>query len=133
MPEPQHERFPKQARIKRQRDFDRAFRSGHVVADGVLVIHGTRNSSQRTRMGISISRRVGNAVARNYWKRIIREAFRKHQQRLAVGLDLVIRPKKGASPDPHAVHAAIPELVRRLVRRLPRDPISPAPISPDRK
>ena len=111
------QRFPKTARIKRQRDFDRAFGSGRVVADGVLVIHGCANSSSETRLGISVSRRVGNAVHRNYWKRIIREAFRRQRTMLPPGWDLVVRPKKGAVADPHAVAKSLVYLTRRLARR----------------
>lgn len=117
MSEPQHQRFPKSARLKRQRDFDRAFRSGRVVADGVLVLHGTPNGGSATRLGISISRRVGNAVHRNYWKRIIREAFRRQRASLPVGWDLIARPKKGAQPDPHAVTESMRHLTRRLAKR----------------
>lgn len=98
MPPESNQRFPKQARITHQRDFELVFRSGTVAADNVLVVHAVRSESGRSRLGISILRRVGNAVVRNRWKRLIREAFRRQQDELPKGLDLIIRPKRVQFP-----------------------------------
>lgn len=119
MPPESNQRFPKQARITHQRDFELVFRSGTVAADNVLVVHAIRSESDRSRLGISISRRVGNAVVRNRWKRLIREAFRRQQDELPKGLDLIIRPKRGAVPDHDAIRRSVVYLSKKLDRRLP--------------
>ena len=64
----------------------------------MLVVQGCRNGLAYARLGLSISRRVGNAVLRNRWKRIIREVFRTRRSELPGGLDLVVRPRRGANP-----------------------------------
>lgn len=119
MPSQSNQRFPKQARITHQRDFELVFRMGTVAADNVLVVHAIRAESGRSRLGISISRRVGNAVVRNRWKRLIREAFRCQQDALPAGLDLIIRPKRGAVPDHEAIRRSVVYLSKKLDRRLP--------------
>lgn len=113
--------FPRRYRIRRQIDFDRAFRSGVVAADPVLVVHGSRNDLPHSRLGLSISRRVGKAVLRNRWKRLIREAFRRCREELPGGYDFVVRPRRGAVPDYRAIRRSLPRLARRLVQRLAED------------
>ena len=52
---------------------------------------------------------------------IIREAFRLEQQQLPAGLDLVVRPQKGAIPELDAIRRSLPALARRIARRLNSD------------
>jgi ribonuclease P protein component len=116
MPDEHPEKFPKSSRVFRQRDFDRVFKSGRVIADSVLVIHSSANGQDRWRLGISISRKVGNAVLRNYWKRLIREAFRRERINAPVFFDLVVRPRKGAVPDGPAIRRSLANCMRKLSR-----------------
>jgi ribonuclease P protein component len=116
--------FPKHFRLRTAAEFERTFASEQFVADGVLVINGARNALEITRLGLSISRKFGNAVVRNRWKRLIREVFRLQLDQLPGGLDLIVRPKRGAVPNYQAIAQALPALVRRLDKRLPRLPAS---------
>ncbi len=109
-------------RVRRQADFDRVYRSRYYAADQTLVVQGCGNNLARTRLGLSVSRRVGNAVLRNRWKRLIREAFRRCRTDLPTGLDLVVRPRRGASPEFARVAQALPRLVHRLARQLRSPP-----------
>ena len=111
-------RFPAQFRIRRQTDFDRVFASDVVAADPVLVGYASPNGFPHCRLGLSVSRKVGKAVVRNRWKRLIREAFRRCRNELPAGYDLVLRPRRGASADYEAIRDSLPRLARRLVRRL---------------
>ena len=113
--------FPKSMRLRKSFEFDRVYRSKHYAADGMLVICGDRNGTEVTRLGLSVSRKVGNAVVRNRWKRQIREAFRKQRVDLPPGLDLVVRPKKGATCDGPAIARSIKKLAVRLDRSIPKD------------
>jgi len=113
--------FPKQVRLRSQADFDGVYQSDHFAADNVLVIRATRNGSTQTRLGLSVSRKVGNAVVRNHWKRRIRESFRLQQSELPVGLDIVVRPRKGAVYDYDAIFRSLKKLCLRLDKNIPSD------------
>jgi len=111
------ERFPKHARVVNQRDFDRVFRSGSVVSDGTLVVHFCKNDLLVSRLGLSVSKRVGNSPVRNLWKRLVREAFRRQSADLMLGFDLVVRPRKGAMPDFQQVVQSFAKLSRKLAKK----------------
>lgn len=110
-------RFPKRVRLRSQSDFDAVYRSDHFAADNVLVIRARRSGNTESRLGLSVSRKVGNAVVRNRWKRWIRESFR--QQSLPAGLDIVVRPRKGAAGNYADVFRSIGKLCQRLDKKMP--------------
>lgn len=116
--EKQDQRFPKSARLRRQFEFERVHGSKFYAADKTLVIKAIANGSDRTRLGLSISRKVGNAVVRNRWKRLIRESFRRQQSKLPTGLDLVVRPRKDAVCEFDLIFDALTKLTRKLSRRI---------------
>ena len=72
------------------------------------------------RLGLSVSRKVGGAVLRNRWKRLIREAFRTGQPRLPEGLDLVVIPRKKDEPELCQIQNSLADLAGRIGRRLAR-------------
>ena len=115
-----NQRFPKSLRLRRQAEFDLVYKGNVFAADNVLVIRARRNAQVETRLGLSVSRKVGNAVVRNRWKRVIREAFRKTRSELPSGLDLVVRPKKGAVCEYQAIRRSLARLAIRLDRKLPQ-------------
>lgn len=120
-----NQEFPKSARVRKQADFDAVYRDAVHAADDVLVAQAVRNGKERTRLGLSIGRKVGNAVVRNRWKRAIREVFRKSVQQFPVGLDIVVRPRKGAELSYAAVERSLPRLVARIVKKLPKQVKAP--------
>lgn len=119
-PKTHHHRFSRQLRLRHQSEFDRVHAANVHAADGTLVVLGWRSEAATCRLGLSISRRVGNAVVRNRWKRLIREAFRQQRATLPRGLDLVVRPRRGAEPSFAAVSASLPRLATRVERRVRR-------------
>lgn len=112
------ERFPKSVRLVSPLDFDRVFHEGVVASDSVLVIHAVRGKQPWSRIGLSVSKRVGNSPIRNRWKRLIREAFRRQKIELPLGIDMVVRPKRGAVPDYALVFTSLLKLAMQLDRKL---------------
>ena len=114
--------FPKSLRVRKQADFDRVHRQQAYAADSMLVLRGSRNGRTHSRLGLSVSKKVGNAVVRNSWKRLIREAFRTSQAKIPPGLDFVARPRKGATASLAAIRASLPQLCRRVARKAKKEP-----------
>ncbi len=93
-------RFQKKQRLLRTTDFRRVYAQRQSVAIGPLVMYGAQQVTKlsHARIGISVSRRVGNAVVRNQWKRRLREAFRKVKTQFSPDLDVVVVVRATGKP-----------------------------------
>lgn len=92
---PAAEGFPKAARIRRRREFLAMGRVGERRHTEHFVLLAHRGSGA-TRLGITVSRKVGGAVVRNRIKRRVRNIFRRDPERLLPGCDLIVIAKPGA-------------------------------------
>ena len=113
-------RFRPEQRLRTAADFDRVYRARTSAADGVMVVYGLPNDGPHTRLGLSVSRKVGNAVVRNRWKRIIREAFRLNVAALPQQLDLIVIPRPSQSPNFCDASASLVRLAGDVARRIAR-------------
>lgn len=110
--------FPKTVRLLKSAEFDRVFARRCSFADGLIVVYFATGESQRPRLGLVVSRKCGNAVVRNRWKRALREAFRLVQHKLPRHLELVVLPKRGAKPDVARLQASFQKLAARASEKL---------------
>ncbi|RME51856.1 MAG: ribonuclease P protein component [Deltaproteobacteria bacterium] len=89
--------FPKRMRLRRRAEFTRLSRKGKRKSSPHFLLLFQRNDLGYNRLGITVSRRIGNAVRRNRLKRRIREFFRTHQARFPQGRDMNFIARKGAA------------------------------------
>ncbi len=63
---------------------------GKSYANKYLVMYVLENGSDRNRLGISVSKKVGNSVVRHRLTRLVRESYRLHEEVFNSGLDMVV-------------------------------------------
>jgi ribonuclease P protein component len=96
MPPRGRESFPKSARLRKRPEFLKISRTGRKIHSAHFVILSGKNDSSQSRLGITVSGKVGNAVARNRIKRCVREFFRRHRHELGAGLDFLVIARNSA-------------------------------------
>src|SRR5690625_2177267 len=78
-------------RIKKNEEFQQIFKKGKSFANRQLVIYHMKNKNQSYfRVGLSVGKRIGNAVTRNRIKRYLRESFRSLQHKIIPSIDITI-------------------------------------------
>ena len=86
--------------LKKNRDFQNVYKKGRSYANRLLVMYVFENQTDCNRIGISVSKKVGNSVIRHHLTRLIRESYRLHEDMFNNGLDIVVVARvsaKGAS------------------------------------
>ncbi len=114
------EQFLPQYRIRRAADFRRAYQRRSSAADDRIVVFGHPNGLAHPRLGISASRRLGGAVVRNRWKRLLREAFRLTRSQLPEGIDLIVVPRPNTDPTLASLVDSLPRLAVRVAKKMDR-------------
>ncbi len=136
-PAPPVGRRPQRKRLSRSAEFERVYRQGKSHGNRHLVVHafprgagpaGATESvgadAEGPRLGLSVSKRVGNAVERNLVKRLVREAFAAEADRVGPEQDIVVvaRPpalelaQRDGLP---GVSAALGELLDKIAPKPP--------------
>ena len=76
--------------IKKNADFQKVYKTGKSYANKYLVMYVLENGTEETRLGISVSKKVGNSVVRHRITRLIRESYRLNKEMSSSGLDIVV-------------------------------------------
>lgn len=101
-------------RLRSNRQFQDVRRKGKSTGNHLLVLCYLPNNLDHSRFGISVSKRIGNAVIRNLVKRRLREALRIRIDTIQPGWDLVFIAR---NPIRHADYHQIDDACARLIRR----------------
>ena len=82
--------------LKKNRDFQKVYRKGKSYANKYLVMYVLENGTSQNRLGISVSKKVGNSIVRHRLTRLIRESYRLQEERFRCGLDIIVIARIGA-------------------------------------
>ena len=82
--------------LKKNRDFQYVYRNGRSYANKYLVMYVLENRYGKNRLGISVSKKVGNSVVRHHVTRLVRESYRLHENIFNSGLDIVVVARNSA-------------------------------------
>ena len=83
--------------LKKNSDFRDVYKDGKSYANKYLVMYVRENNSNINRLGISVSKKVGNSVVRHRITRLVRESYRLHENIFNSGLDIVVVARKSAA------------------------------------
>lgn len=101
--------------LKKNQDFKRIYNKGRSYANGLLVIYYLANQRDYNRLGLSISKRVGNSVVRNRVKRRIRESYRLNERKIKKGYDIILISKvKANQADSKSIEKALIHLMKKI-------------------
>ena len=97
----------------KNQDFQNVYKSGKSYANKYLVIYTLKNNSDVNRLGISVSKKVGNSVVRHRVKRLIKESYRLHEKMFNSGLDIAVIARKGSDACDYAsIESALLHLMK---------------------
>ena len=83
--------------LKKNEDFRIVYKSGRSRANRYFIMYTLNNSHDYNRIGISVSKKVGNSVQRHRIKRLVKESYRLHEEMFNSGLDIVVIARNGAA------------------------------------
>ena len=83
--------------LKNSRDFKNVYHCKKSYANKYLVMYVLENKSDRNKLGISVSKKVGNSVVRHHVTRLIRESYRLHEEMFQCGFDIVVIARVSAA------------------------------------
>ena len=94
--------------LKKNRDFQLVYRNGTSFANRYLVMYVWKNQLNINRIGISVSKKVGNSVVRHHLTRLIRESYRLNEEKFSCGYDLVVIVRmNGKNQGFHSIESAL--------------------------
>ena len=100
--------------LKKNRDFQLVYKKGTSYANKYLVMYVRENQLEKNRIGISVSKKVGNSVVRHRLCRLIRESYRLNESAFAENLDIVVIARAGAKDRSYSeIESAFMNLAQR--------------------
>ena len=94
--------------LKNSREFGSVYNTRNSVANKYLVMYLRSNGLDYNRLGISVSKKVGNSVVRHHITRLVRESYRLHEEMFHSGWDIVVIARAGAkNASYHEIESAL--------------------------
>ncbi|WP_139364959.1 ribonuclease P protein component [Sutcliffiella halmapala] len=107
----------KEQRIKKNKEFQHVFQGGKSMANRQFVIYALEKKEQpQFRIGLSVSKKIGNAVTRNRIKRLVRQAFLEMKEQLPGYVDIVVIARK---PTAEMTYEEVEKSLHHVIRKIP--------------
>ena len=99
--------------LKKNSEFQIVFKNGKSRANKYFVMYVRKNGTSINRIGVSVSKKVGNSVVRHRIKRLVKESYRLHENLFNSGLNIVVIARKGADElDYHQTEKSLMHLMK---------------------
>lgn len=122
--------WPRERRITRRAEYTACYNGGERLFTKYFVVFARLSGSAGTgRLGLAVTKKCGNAVARNRIKRVLRSFFRLHQDEMPA-MDIVVTPKKHLRADKFSLCLAEAELLPLLAELTSAAGAGPAASTP---
>ncbi|MEF9917107.1 MAG: ribonuclease P protein component [Lachnospiraceae bacterium] len=82
--------------LKKNKDFQVVYRQGKSYANKYLVMYVKKNLTDKNKIGISVSKKVGNSIVRHRLTRLIRESYRLQEENIQHGVDIIVIARENA-------------------------------------
>ena len=82
--------------LKKNKEFQEVYQQGKSYANKYLVMYVKKNGFEKNRIGISVSKKVGNSVVRHRITRLVRESYRLNEEKFTKGFDLAVVSRTAA-------------------------------------
>ena len=100
--------------LKKNQDFKVVYQNGTSYANRLLVMYVLKNQHRKNRLGISVSKKVGNSVVRHRLTRLIRESYRLNETDFDSNLDIVVVARASAKGKGfHEIESAFMHLAKK--------------------
>jgi ribonuclease P protein component len=101
--------------LKKNHDFKLVYNAKKSFANRLLVIYYLPNGRDFNRLGLSVSKKVGNSVTRNRIKRLIRESYRLNEDSIKKGYDIIVIARINAKKsDYKSINSALVHLIKKV-------------------
>ena len=100
----------------KNKDFQIVYKNGKSYANKYLVMYLLNNNKEESRLGISVSKKVGNSVVRHRVTRLIREAYRLNKEKFLNGYEILVIARSSANGKTYQeIESALLHLAKHLL------------------
>ena len=104
--------------IMKNKDFQIVYKNGKSYVNKYLVMYVLENQREENRLGISVSKKVGNSVIRHRITRLIRESYRLNKNEFKIGYDIVVVVRSNAKDKTYQeIESALLHLKNHLLEK----------------